>query len=132
MSEEKNIYAPREEFNRTTVVAFDVDMTLITEDRKPIYENIQLFQAFKRLGCDMVIWSGGGIDYATQNGLFRFDMMGAGKPEEGYGVRDFKSKFGGELVEQGRFLCVNNPLLYTVGKKAVSFYKNRLKSTKAA
>jgi lipid II:glycine glycyltransferase (peptidoglycan interpeptide bridge formation enzyme) len=68
-----------------------------------------------------------GIDYATQNGLFRFDMMGAGKPKEGYGVRDFKSKFGGELVEQGRFLCVNNPLLYTVGKKAVSFYKKQIK-----
>lgn len=31
-------------------------------------------------------------------------MMGAGVPNDGgYGVRDFKAKFGGELVEYGRF-----------------------------
>lgn len=63
------------------------------------------------------------IEYAANNGLYRFDMMGAGKPDEGYGVRDFKSKFGGELVEHGRFLCVLNPFLYFVGKKAVEIIK---------
>ena len=62
----KNIFEPREEFNKNTVVAFDVDMTLITEDYKPIYENIQLFHLFKKLGCHMVIWSGGGVDYAAR------------------------------------------------------------------
>jgi len=42
--------------------------------------------------------------------------MGAGKPNEEYGVRDYKSQFGGDLVAFGRYLKVLNPLLYRVGK----------------
>jgi len=41
--------------------------------------------------------------------------MGAGKLDEEYGVREFKEKFGGKLVEYGRFICVNNRLLYQLG-----------------
>ena len=66
-----------------------------------------------------------GIDYAAENGFARFDMMGAGKPKDGYGVRDFKAKFGGELVENGRFLHICKPLLYQLGKKVISIIKNR-------
>jgi serine/alanine adding enzyme len=51
-------------------------------------------------------------------------MMGAGKPDEGYGVREFKSKFGGELVEHGRFLFVCNPRLYALGKYIVKKLKS--------
>ncbi|MCR4665528.1 MAG: GNAT family N-acetyltransferase, partial [Paludibacteraceae bacterium] len=36
-----------------------------------------------------------GIKYAAERDLPRFDMMGAGSPDEAYGVRDFKAKFGG-------------------------------------
>lgn len=64
-----------------------------------------------------------GIRYAAQNGYQHFDMMGAGKPDEGYGVRDFKAKFGGQLVEHGRFINVINPLLYNAGKLGVKFLK---------
>jgi len=66
------------------------------------------------------------IEYAASNGYARFDMMGAGKPDEGYGVREFKSKFGGELVEYGRFLYICKPLLYNLGKYII----RKLKSTK--
>ena len=66
------------------------------------------------------------IKYAAENGYRYFDMMGAGKPDEGYGVREFKSKFGGELVEHGRFLYVIKPLLYNLGKKAIEI-KKRMK-----
>ena len=52
-------------------------------------------------------------------------MMGAGKPDEGYGVREFKSKFGGELVELGRFLSINNPILYSIGKKVIEIIKKK-------
>ena len=45
-----------------------------------------------------------GMKYACDNGYAVFDMMGAGKPDEEYGVRDFKAEFGGELVEHGRFI----------------------------
>lgn len=65
------------------------------------------------------------IAYSAEHGYKYFDMMGAGKPDEGYGVRDFKSKFGGRLVEHGRFLSINNPLLYSIGKKAIEQIKKR-------
>lgn len=60
------------------------------------------------------------IEYASRNGFSLFDMMGAGKPNEGYGVREFKAKFGGELVEHGRFLHIGKPILYSIGKYFIS------------
>ena len=64
-----------------------------------------------------------GMKYACDNGYAVFDMMGAGKPDEEYGVRDFKAEFGGELVEHGRFLCVTKPLLYRIGVLGVIILK---------
>ena len=66
-----------------------------------------------------------GMKYASDNGYKVFDMMGAGKPNEAYGVRDFKAEFGGKLVEHGRFLCVLKPLLYWIGKLGVKLLKKR-------
>ena len=66
-----------------------------------------------------------GIKYAAEHGCARFDMMGAGKPDEAYGVRDFKAKFGGKEVEHGRFLCITKPLLYRIGKLGVAILKRR-------
>ena len=63
------------------------------------------------------------IEYAKQNAIPLFDFMGAGKPDEPYGVRDFKMEFGGELVEHGRFLCIRKPLLYWIGKMGVRWLK---------
>ena len=65
------------------------------------------------------------IEYAAMNGFVSFDMMGAGKPDEGYGVREFKSKFGGELVEHGRFLYICNPQLYSLGKYIIGKLKKK-------
>jgi len=70
------------------------------------------------------------IEYAAANGYGCFDMMGAGKPDDSYGVRDFKSKFGGELVENGRFLLQINPVLFTIGKLAVAIMRYNPKKTK--
>lgn len=65
-----------------------------------------------------------GICHAAEHGYPRFDFMGAGKPDDGgYGVRDFKLKFGGELVEQGRFVCICNAMLYNLGKFGVKLMK---------
>ena len=63
------------------------------------------------------------IRYAAENGFERYDMMGAGKPDEDYGVRDFKAQFGGTLVEHGRFLHVCRPVVYWLGSKAIAFLK---------
>jgi len=56
------------------------------------------------------------VNYAINNGLAQFDFLGAGKPDEDYGVREFKSSFGGTMVNYGRFTRINNRLLYSIGK----------------
>ena len=71
----------------------------------------------------VAIW--GEIQYAAENGYPLFDFMGAGTPDQPYGVRDFKAEFGGELVEHGRFLCIRKPLLYTIGKMGVKWLKRK-------
>lgn len=45
-------------------IAFDVDYTLIDDKYAPIYDNIYLFLWFQKHGHDLIIWSGGGRDYA--------------------------------------------------------------------
>jgi lipid II:glycine glycyltransferase (peptidoglycan interpeptide bridge formation enzyme) len=65
------------------------------------------------------------IEYAAENNFDYFDMMGAGKPDESYGVREFKSKFGGELVENGRFLYIQNRFLYHLGKTIIKNLKKK-------
>jgi hypothetical protein len=54
-------------------VAFDVDDTLIVPSvatglpaDTPNYDTIALYKWFKAQGFYMIIWSGGGIDYATR------------------------------------------------------------------
>lgn len=64
-----------------------------------------------------------GIKYAAEHDCPRFDMMGAGTPKETYGVRDFKAKFGGTLVEYGRFKRINQQLLYKIGEIGVSMMR---------
>lgn len=64
-----------------------------------------------------------GIRYAAEHSMPRFDMMGAGRPDEVYGVRDFKAKFGGKEVEHGRFLSITKPLLYEIGILGVKILK---------
>ncbi|NOX45353.1 MAG: peptidoglycan bridge formation glycyltransferase FemA/FemB family protein [Chlorobi bacterium] len=54
------------------------------------------------------------IDYAAKNDIRVFDFMGVGVPNKDYGVREFKKKFGGEMVNFGRFGRVNNKFLYAV------------------
>ncbi|MFC2110896.1 lipid II:glycine glycyltransferase FemX [Bacteroidota bacterium] len=61
----------------------------------------------------MATWAA--MEYANQNNIAYFDFMGAGSPNEDYGVREFKARFGGEIVEYGRFINVINPLLYNIG-----------------
>ena len=69
----------------------------------------------------LATWSS--VLYAVDNDCKYLDMLGAGKPNEDYGVREFKAKFGGELVEYGRFLYICNDFLYRIGK----FYIEKMK-----
>lgn len=62
----------------------------------------------------IAIWAA--LEYALYHGLCVFDFMGAGQPQQEYGVRKYKKEFGGQLVEHGRFIRVCSPLLYNLGK----------------
>lgn len=49
-----------------SVIAFDVDGCLIDERDQPRHEVIDLLRALHRLGFDIIVWSGGGADYAAR------------------------------------------------------------------
>lgn len=54
--------------NKSKTAAFDVDGTLIKQSNNgadvPRYEIIEIFRTLQSLGFTMVVWSGGGFDYA--------------------------------------------------------------------
>lgn len=63
------------------------------------------------------------IKWGVNNGYEIFDFGGAGKPGVPYGVRDYKLKFGGTLVNFGRFENVHKPLLMKLGKAGLNLYR---------
>jgi serine/alanine adding enzyme len=50
------------------------------------------------------------LRWGRQQGYDVFDFGGAGRPDEHYGPREFKAKFGGELVDFGRDVLVHTPM----------------------
>jgi serine/alanine adding enzyme len=69
----------------------------------------------------LATWSA--MEYSCKNNIPLFDFMGAGQPGEQYGVRDFKARFGGEMVEYGRFIKISKPFLYKIGKSGLKLMK---------
>lgn len=63
------------------------------------------------------------MQFALEHNYEYLDFMGAGKPDESYGVRDFKAHFGGEEVEFGRFITVLNRPLFNIGKLGLKMYQ---------
>lgn len=51
------------------------------------------------------------ISQGKKEGYAIFDFGGAGRPDQVYGVRDFKAKFGGDLVGYGRNVYEHSPRL---------------------
>lgn len=92
----------------------------------PILKNEKLYELYI-CGLDedykdqhpsiMATWAA--IDYACQNKFSYFDFMGAGESNKDYGVREFKARFGGQLMEYGRYIKINNPILYKTGRVAL-------------
>jgi serine/alanine adding enzyme len=63
------------------------------------------------------------IKWGASNGRKVFDFGGAGKPGVEYGVRDYKLKFGGKLVNYGRFEKIYKPSLMRIAKTAFHIWK---------
>ena len=100
--------------------------SMVVTDGRSVYEWFECGMNAKykeQYPSVMATWAG--LQYANEHCCSRYDMMGAGEPGIPYGVRDFKSEFGGELVEHGRFLCVCKPWLYRFGSFVVKILKGK-------
>jgi serine/alanine adding enzyme len=63
------------------------------------------------------------LEWGYENGYRIFDFGGAGNNKAEYGVRDFKLKFGGELVEFGRNEIVFQSFKFKIGKLGFQILK---------
>lgn len=98
--------------------------SMVVRDEKTVYEWFECgLNALSKEQYPSVMATYAGMCYAAEEGIGRYDMMGAGVPDVPYGVRDFKAEFGGKLVEHGRFLCVCGPILYKIGALTVRVIK---------
>ncbi|MBI1782768.1 MAG: peptidoglycan bridge formation glycyltransferase FemA/FemB family protein [Sphingobacteriales bacterium] len=99
----------------------------------PIFEN-RIFYDWYVSGDDknyrnlypsvMITYSG--IEYAVKNNIALYDFLGAGKPKQEYGVREFKAQFGGDLVNNGRFAVTFNMRKYNFSQwllKRMGYFK---------
>ncbi|MCK4445429.1 MAG: GNAT family N-acetyltransferase, partial [Thermoplasmata archaeon] len=66
------------------------------------------------------------LKWAISGGFETFDFGGAGQPKDDYGPREFKRRFGGEMVEPGRFKKVYKPRQLWISTKAFQV-RRRLK-----
>jgi serine/alanine adding enzyme len=67
------------------------------------------------------------IAWGSKKNYKLFDFGGAGKPGVKYGVRDYKQKFGGRLVNYGRYEKIHKKLAFTfanTGFKVWRIFKN--------
>jgi len=58
------------------------------------------------------------VSWGCKSGYEIFDFGGAGDPNVEYGVREFKSRFQGHLVNFGRFIRVYSPSRYRASEMA--------------
>ena len=64
------------------------------------------------------------IHWGLTNNFSKFDFGGAGNLKENRGIREYKLKFGGELIEIGRIHYISKPVHYNLGKLGFSILKN--------
>lgn len=72
----------------------------------------------------LVTWAA--IDYAMKHQIPLYDFLGAGKPKQEYGVREFKAQFGGDLVNFGRMTRTFNQQKYDLSHrllKRIGYFK---------
>ncbi len=70
---------------------------------------------------DILPWNA--IEWGSKNQFQTFDFGGAGKPNESYGVREFKKQFGGKLVNFGRYEKINSKFKAKLANNGYKLYK---------
>lgn len=70
------------------------------------------------------------VKFGVANGYSVLDFGGGGKVNEESGVRDFKLKFRGKLIEFGRNTCIHAPLRMNLAENTYNFARKILLSSK--
>jgi serine/alanine adding enzyme len=70
---------------------------------------------------DLIPWEV--MKWGKANGVEILDFGGAGKPNIPYGVRDYKLKFGGELVNFGRYEKVHQSFKMSIAKSGFKIWQ---------
>ena len=73
---------------------------------------------------DFLVWHM--LEWGATHGYHTFDFGGAGHPDVPYGVRNFKAKFGGRLVNYGRERCVHAPWLLRLSETGYNLLRRFL------
>lgn len=66
------------------------------------------------------------IKWGSLKGYQSLDFGGAGRPDERYGVRDFKARFHGKPINYGRYIKVYSPALLNLSKIGYRMYQKML------
>ncbi|UCG30860.1 MAG: peptidoglycan bridge formation glycyltransferase FemA/FemB family protein [candidate division WOR-3 bacterium] len=75
------------------------------------------FEFLRKYPNDILPWEV--FKWGKANGYSTFDFGGAGSPDKDYGVRRFKQKFGGAILNFGRFEKIHQPGKY---KTAITMF----------
>ncbi|WP_440945531.1 lipid II:glycine glycyltransferase FemX [Methanosarcina sp. T3] len=70
---------------------------------------------------DCLVWHI--LKWGTENNYKVFDFGGAGKPDVEYGPREFKRRFGGSLVNYGRYSHIHSPVKIKITDIGFQLYK---------
>jgi len=70
---------------------------------------------------DYLVWHI--LKWGMENGFKKFDFGGAGEPDKPYGPREFKKRFGGELVNYGRYVHEYSRIKNKVAKIGFKAYQ---------
>ncbi|KXS41631.1 MAG: hypothetical protein AWU59_2009 [Methanolobus sp. T82-4] len=108
------------------------DFFIALKDDEPVGTRITL--NYMDMVYDWYAGSRQGVDYVDEAlvwhilkenaGKYKvFDFGGAGHPDKPYGVREFKRRFGGEMVNFGRYEKVHSEMKKNVAELGLSVYK---------
>jgi CelD/BcsL family acetyltransferase involved in cellulose biosynthesis len=71
---------------------------------------------------DYLVWHV--LRWGKEHGYGTFDFGGAGHPDRPYGPREFKRRFGGELVNYGRNIHVYSPVRMKMAEVGLQLYQS--------
>jgi serine/alanine adding enzyme len=73
---------------------------------------------------ELLVWHT--LSWGKEHHFHLFDFGGAGKPDEDYGPRKFKARFGHTLVNYGRNICIHHPHFLRFSQWGYQLYRRFL------